>query len=111
MYYQDYADLWGDPDSAYRCRFDGYPRCCGDCRERITDEYLYDINGDLFCESCMNEKFRHDADDWKNEKDLECCDCCEPLDLYLYEVNGELFCKDCMDEYFKRNVNSYIDGY
>lgn len=28
---------------------------CDGCGERITDDYLYEIGGQLFCEECMNE--------------------------------------------------------
>lgn len=32
-------------------------RCCC-CRDAIYDEYYFDIDGDIYCESCMNHEFR-----------------------------------------------------
>ena len=37
------------------------PKCVC-CEEPIQDDYLYDINGDLYCEECMNEIFRGNSD-------------------------------------------------
>jgi formylmethanofuran dehydrogenase subunit E len=43
------------------------PVCC-ECGEHIQDEYLYDIDGDLYCGDCMEEKFRKEVEmvcgDW-----------------------------------------------
>lgn len=33
------------------------PRCCC-CNAVIFDEYYFDIDGDIYCESCMNHEFR-----------------------------------------------------
>lgn len=40
-----------------------YPKCsyCGD---PITDDYLFDINGVLYCETCMNNWLRKDVEDY-----------------------------------------------
>ena len=34
-----------------------YP-VCAECRERIQDDDLYDIDGELICESCMHSHKR-----------------------------------------------------
>ena len=34
-------------------RLDRLPRCC-ECDEPITDEQCYEINGDVYCERCMD---------------------------------------------------------
>ena len=39
------------------------PRCCC-CGEPIQDDMLYDIDGDLYCEDCMNDEFRHSTDNY-----------------------------------------------
>ena len=40
-----------------------YP-CCDRCGERVKpDEYVYDINGDLWCEDCIR-KARFDVEEW-----------------------------------------------
>ena len=42
---------------------DKLPKCdC--CGEHITDEYLYDIDGTLFCEECLKDEFRKNTDDY-----------------------------------------------
>ena len=31
---------------------------CVNCGEPIQDDYLYDIDGDIYCEDCMKDEFR-----------------------------------------------------
>lgn len=38
-----------------------YP-VCSCCGEHILDDYLYDIDGDLICEECLNEYYRRSTD-------------------------------------------------
>jgi formylmethanofuran dehydrogenase subunit E len=38
-----------------------FPKCSV-CEERILDDYLFEINGELFCEECMKDSFRQDTD-------------------------------------------------
>lgn len=38
---------------------EGLPTC-EICGEKIQDEYYYDINNTIMCESCMNELHRKD---------------------------------------------------
>ena len=35
--------------------------CCG---ERVTDETYYDIDGEILCEECLNNKYRKWVDDF-----------------------------------------------
>lgn len=37
--------------------------CCANCCEPITDEYAYQIEGDLFCWNCAEEWLREQAVD------------------------------------------------
>ena len=39
------------------------PRCSY-CDKRIQDDYLYDLDGDIYCEKCMNKQFRRQVDDY-----------------------------------------------
>ena len=42
-------------------QLDKLPRCC--CHEEpIQDEYLYDIDGEYYCEEGMKERFRKSVD-------------------------------------------------
>ena len=36
--------------------------CCGNA---ISDHY-WNINGEIYCEECLNDKFMHDAEDYEN---------------------------------------------
>lgn len=64
MYYSD------DPIADFE-RYDAdreeeltkYPVCCM-CGERIQDDYLYDIDGDLVCESCLVHEYRKSTDNY-----------------------------------------------
>lgn len=40
-----------------------YPHC-DKCGNAIYDEHYYEINGDLLCEDCMNDKYRFNTDDY-----------------------------------------------
>ena len=35
---------------------------CDKCGEHIQDDYCYEINGEIYCEDCMNETFRRNVD-------------------------------------------------
>lgn len=39
------------------------PRC-GYCDGIIQDEFLYDIDGEVICDSCLKEHFRKHTDDY-----------------------------------------------
>ena len=41
---------------------DSLPRCEG-CGEPI-DDYVYEIDGQILCLDCVNEKYRRDAEDY-----------------------------------------------
>ena len=43
-----------------------YPKCC-ECGEHIVDDVLYDINGDIYCEECMDETFKSHSDKYMKE--------------------------------------------
>lgn len=37
---------------------------CDKCKKRIQDEYLYEIEGQLLCEGCMKDLYRHDTEEY-----------------------------------------------
>lgn len=47
-------------------KLDKLPKC-DICGEHIQDDYLYDINGDIFCEECLNKYFRKDTEDYTDD--------------------------------------------
>ena len=47
-------------------QLDKLPKC-DICGEPIQDDYLYDIYGDIFCEECLNDKFRKNTEDYIND--------------------------------------------
>ena len=40
---------------------------CHKCGNPITDDELWDIHGDLYCEECAEEEFRRYTDDYVTE--------------------------------------------
>lgn len=52
-------------EAAEKRRIDSLPKCC-ECGKPIQDEKLYNINGDLYCEECI-ENFKEDTEDHINE--------------------------------------------
>lgn len=42
---------------------DSRPRC-EQCGKPITDEYLYDIGGEILCQECMEEQYQKNVDIW-----------------------------------------------
>lgn len=38
---------------------------CVECGEHIQDDFLYDINGDIYCEECMKDVFRQSTDNYE----------------------------------------------
>lgn len=43
-----------------------YPECAC-CGKRITDDFLFYIEGDIYCEECMEDEFRRPVDDFIKE--------------------------------------------
>ena len=56
---EDNYSLWAKHDAEQEAKLVRLPKCSC-CREVIQDEYLYEIDGELICESCM-EEFRKPA--------------------------------------------------
>lgn len=40
---------------------------CACCGNRITDDFLFYIEGDVYCEECMKDNFRRPTDDFIKE--------------------------------------------
>jgi formylmethanofuran dehydrogenase subunit E len=53
-------------DAEQQEKLDKLPKCA-DCGQPIQDDYLYDLNGDLFCKKCMTANFRRPVDDYIEE--------------------------------------------
>lgn len=43
-----------------------YPHC-DICGKTIYDEHFYEIEGDYYCEDCLNDEFRRNTDDYMEE--------------------------------------------
>ena len=63
MYIPDYNDLHARYEAEQQAKLDKLPKC-EYCGEPITDEHLYDINGDIICEECLNDNFRKPVEDY-----------------------------------------------
>ena len=44
-------------------RLSKYPECAC-CGKHITDDFLYYIEGDTYCEECMLDEYRRPTDDF-----------------------------------------------
>lgn len=40
-----------------------YP-VCEKCGQTIYDEYYYEIDGEIICEECLNDKYRQETDEY-----------------------------------------------
>jgi formylmethanofuran dehydrogenase subunit E len=36
---------------------------CAECGEPIQDDYCYEIDGEIICEECLNDNYRHFTND------------------------------------------------
>ena len=63
MYIPDYNDLHREHEARQERELRKYPKC-GYCKERITGDYLFNINGVLYCEECVKDRFRQRTDDY-----------------------------------------------
>lgn len=59
----DYNDMFDMYDRAREAELDKLP-LCDYCNKPITDEHLYDFDGDLVCEDCLKDNFRKNVEDY-----------------------------------------------
>ncbi len=38
---------------------------CKICKEHIQDDYLFDVDGVIYCEECMKDLYRKDAENYE----------------------------------------------
>ena len=62
----DALDLYLDHQAREEAELEKFPQC-DSCGEYITDDFCYNVNGDLLCEDCMNDLFRVSTDDYIND--------------------------------------------
>ena len=63
MHIPDYNELFDRYDEKQQREMDKLPKC-EYCGEPITNDFLYNINGDIICEDCLNDNFRKHVDDY-----------------------------------------------
>ena len=56
------ADFYAHEREQQR-QLDKLPKC-DYCGKRITGEYLFDLDGTICCEKCLNDNFRKATDDY-----------------------------------------------
>ena len=61
-YIPDNYDLWEQHEREQELWEQKRPICC-ECKNHITDEYAYEINGDIMCWDCAEEWLREQAVD------------------------------------------------
>ena len=59
----DNYDAWEAHDEEQESNLDKFPKCiyCGD---RLTEEYVYVIDGETMCEKCLNDNHRKPIEDF-----------------------------------------------
>ena len=57
-------DRW---DAEQQDELEKLPNCCG-CGEPIQDDDLFDIDGDLYCEECMEAHFKRPVENYIEER-------------------------------------------
>jgi hypothetical protein len=62
-YCPDNYDLYSSHESEQECELEKCPECSV-CGHKITDNYLYEIDGELYCEDCMNDRFQMSLEDY-----------------------------------------------
>ncbi len=65
------GDAWQDANTLYdrEEEYENRLPTCGGCGEKITGEYLYDVDDELFCEECFNERYRKNVEDYIGGED------------------------------------------
>lgn len=64
MYVPDNYDAFEAYQASVDNWLDSRPVCI-ECGEPIQDDFLYDINGDIYCEECMKDVFRQSTDNYE----------------------------------------------
>lgn len=60
---EDNYSMWEHHEHAQQVALARQPVCCY-CEEPIQDDFLYDIEGELYCEQCLNINFRKGTEDY-----------------------------------------------
>lgn len=60
----DNYDLWKQHEAEKEEALAKLPKC-SECGEHIQDDYYYDINGYIICESCLNDNYRKSTEDYE----------------------------------------------
>ena len=64
MYYTDDAERDFARWDMEQARAEARLPVCDCCGEVINDDFYWEIDGEIFCEDCLNDRYRHYADDY-----------------------------------------------
>lgn len=62
----DYNDLHALHEAEQERRLKRFPLCT-ECGEHIVYDFLFNIDGNLFCEECAHDNFRKHTEDYIHE--------------------------------------------
>lgn len=65
-YIPDYIDLHLEHEARLQKYEDKLPKC-DHCDEPITGDYLYNIDGVIYCEECLNDMFKKHTEDYMHD--------------------------------------------
>lgn len=90
--FRDIDNYLEDQDALLRKR----PLCCW-CDEHIQGMKLYNINGKIYCEDCIDKLFT-----WTDElDDPVCCECGKHVGndglSTVTKVDGNIYCDGCLN--------------
>lgn len=60
----DYSDLLNTYEAQQEKALARRPICTY-CEQHIQDDYLFDIDGKLYCEECARDLFRHSTENYE----------------------------------------------
>ena len=63
MYIPDNYDLFKRHDAEQQSQLDKLP-VCSECGEPIQDDFCFEINGELICESCLENNHKKWVEDF-----------------------------------------------
>lgn len=59
----DAYDLWRQRDDEMEAELEKLP-VCSHCGDPIQEEYYFEIDGEMYCEDCMNDLFKRYTDSY-----------------------------------------------
>lgn len=53
----DNYGLWKRHDAEQEAQLERLPKC-NDCGDAIQEEFIFEVDGEILCEGCMNKRYK-----------------------------------------------------